>query len=128
MILILQLVKCHSMTNDSEAESIKDVDNIIVPPDWCMHSYRMIRFNTTFSDYILVDSSIQFLWRLNTVNMLQTGVRYWCMSALLRKLGTGLRLFSTLYGNTSRKRHFFLPHMVKDFESWKIVNFIELIG
>ena len=61
MILILQLVKCHSMTSDSEAESIKDVDNMIVmlPPNWCMRSYRMIRFNTTFSDYILVNYSYE---------------------------------------------------------------------
>ena len=47
----------------------------------------------------------------------------WCTvlvyicSFYLGNCGTGLRLFSTLYGNTSRKRHFLLPHMVKDFES-----------
>ena len=63
MILILQLVNSqeYESYSDSEAGSIKDVDNMIAPPTWCMRSGWTIRFNTTFSNYILVDSSIQFL-------------------------------------------------------------------
>ena len=46
-------VKYQSM-NDSEAESIKDVDNMIAPPTRCTHLGLMIRFNTTFSDNIYI--------------------------------------------------------------------------
>ena len=45
---------------DSEADSIKDVDNMIAPPTQCTWSGRMVRFNTTCSDYISW-FNIQFL-------------------------------------------------------------------
>ena len=38
--------------NDSEAQPIKDVDNMIAPPIRCARSGLMIRFNTIFGDYI----------------------------------------------------------------------------
>ena len=59
--------------SDSEAESMKDGDNVIAPPTWYMLSGQMIRFNTTLVIIYLCRLYIEY----------SEHAPGWCISALL---------------------------------------------